>query len=125
MARHRKGHSTMGMVEKTSEVAKAYGQDLDTPIKFSYKYEELEKYEDIPEKELPDNDEVLTMVNARRNASARAAAQTKALSDAGINKPTLDDPKVQFTNIAKSLEAAGKSRDEARQTANALLGTDF
>lgn len=125
MSRKSNGVKHMGLVTKTSTVENAYGQKLDAPVKFEYSYEELSAYSEIPEKELPDEDEILTVVNAKRNASARAAAQTKALAAAGVSKPTLEDPKVQFNTMVKVLMASGQDEPTARAFANEALNTNF
>jgi hypothetical protein len=112
----------MKTIPKTATVEKAYGVDLAEPIKFSYSYDELEKTDEIPAKEMPDADDLRSFVNQRRNAAARSKAQNEALTAAGITKPTLEDPAEQFKQMVRVLVAAGKSQEVAEQIAKNALG---
>jgi len=110
------------LVKKVAEVSKAFGEDLDTPIRFSYEYEELQSGDEIPAKEALDADDMRKFVNARRNASARSKAQNEALSEAGIKAPELkDNVDLQIKTIVKALVAAGNTPDVAEQMARQLL----
>lgn len=103
----------------------AYGSPLPTPINYSGSFEELVKGDEIPAKESPDADELLSYVNNKRKANARQKSMQSALDAAGIAKPTLDDPEVQFKQMVKILTTAGRSDADARQMANANLGTNY
>lgn len=108
----------MKNVTKTATVSKFDQKVLDTPVEFSYSYEELEKGDAIPAKEELDDDDKRSFVNARRNASARAAEQTKALDAAGIKKAELSaNPQGQFNLIVKALVAAGNTVEQAETIA--------
>jgi hypothetical protein len=110
---------------KTATITKAFGEDLRTPLDFSYSYEELETGDEIPAKEVPDADDLLTFVNQRRNASARAAEQNKALKAAGYEpKPLEENQAAQIRMMVKALMAADKNRTEAdaTQVAKTALG---
>jgi len=109
-------------IEKTATVETAYGQTLAEPIRFSYSYEELQKGDTIPSDEMPDADDLRSYVNQKRNAAARSKAQNAALDNAGIKKPTLDDPSVQFATMVKVLVASGKTAEQAEQIAKTALG---
>lgn len=111
----------MEIVPKTATVETAYGKAID-PIHFSYTYEKLEKGDTIPAKEMPDEDGLRAYVNQTRNAAARSAAQAKALADADIKKPTLEDPAVRFAGMVKILIAAGNTQAQAEQIAHTALG---
>lgn len=109
-------------VNKSAKVETAYGQTLAEPVTFSYSYEELVKGDEIPSKEVPDADDLRTYVNQKRNAAARSSAQNDALTKAGIQKPTLEDPDVRLKTMVKVLVAAGNSESDAEQIARQALG---
>lgn len=111
----------MKTVTKKFTISTAYGQPLDTPIESTFSFEQLEKGDEIPAKEQPDADDILNMVNAKRNASARAKATTEALNAAGIEKPSTDTPEYRRNQIIKALVANGQSQAEAEATALALI----
>lgn len=101
----------------------AYGKKLDTPIDVSAAYDKYQNHSEIPSKELPDEKEILNYVNAKNKAKERAAATTKALSDAGIAKPTLESSaEMRFNTIVKALVAGGIAQADAEQQASALTG---
>lgn len=103
-------------------VETAYGQTLKPAVPVSGEFEELESYEEIPAKELPDNDDVLKYVNAARKASARAKATAEALQKAGIEKPTAKDNSVAIKEMAKIFKLRGDSDEVAESKAKAALG---
>ncbi len=103
-------------------IESAYGEVLDTAIKFEGTFEAFENVEEIKTaNDWPSNDEVVKFVNDKRKASKRQAAMTAALEAAGIKKPTLEDPKIQFRDMVKILVTSGKSETEARAIASAAL----
>lgn len=106
-------------------IENAYGKPLPSPISYSGSFEELEKGDAIPPKEDPDEDERRTYANNKRKANARQKAMQLALTAAGIEKPTLEDAEEQFRQMVKILTTAGKSDEQARQMANANLGTSY
>lgn len=105
-------------------IENAYGKTLPTPINYEASYEEILSYDAIPPKELPDKDDVLSMVNNARKANARQKAMQSALDAAGIVKPTLEsDVDLQVKTIAKALVASGKyTQETAEAAARATLG---
>lgn len=109
-------------INKSARVETAYGVTLAEPISFSYSFEELQKGDEIPASEQPDASDLISYVNQKRNATARAKAQADALKNAGVDKPTLEDPKVQLNTMVKVLVAAGKSPADAEQIAKSALG---
>jgi hypothetical protein len=111
-----------GKAIKDYELKDANGNAL-TEIAVSAAYDKYQTFEEIPAKELPDNKEVLNYVNAKNKAKERASATTKALTDAGVTKPTLEtSAEMRFNTIYKAL-LAGKIPDaEAKQQAAALTG---
>lgn len=101
----------------------AYGKVLPEPVKFSGSFEALETIEEVrAANEYPDDKEVIAWANAKRKASERQKAMNQALQDAGVTKPTLEDPQVQLATIIKALRAAGRSEDEAVALAENTLG---
>jgi hypothetical protein len=109
-------------ISKSAKVETAYGQTLAEPVSFNYTYEELQKGDAIPTDEQPDAADLLTYVNQKRNAAARSKAQNDALTNAGIVKPTLEDPAVRLATMVKVLVAAGNSKETAEQIAKSALG---
>jgi hypothetical protein len=109
-------------VTKKARVETAYGRQLDSPIDFSYVYEELIDGDSIPAAEVLEPKDMRSFVNAKRNASARSTAQNKALSDAGIEKPTLEDPAVRLAGMVKIFIANGENPTTAEQMARQALG---
>jgi hypothetical protein len=109
-------------VTKTATMETAYGQVLDTPIKFQYSFTELESGDAIPTDEVPTEKDKRNLVNAKRNASARMKEQNKALEAKGIQKPTLEDPEVRLKTMVKVLIAAGNTPEQAEQIAKNALG---
>jgi|SRR5688572_13217506 len=103
----------------------AYGNPLPTPINYNGSFEELTEGDQVPAKEQPDAKELLAYVNNKRKANARQKAMQGALDTAGIEKPTLDNPEVQFKQMVKILTTAGRTEEQARQMANANLGTSY
>jgi len=116
-------------------IENAYGRKLDankfkdgkqvvSSLKYSANYEKLTSYDAIPEKEMPDKDDVLALVNNARKANARQKAMQSALDEAGVIKPTMeDDDELKIASIVKGL-LASKKYDEAgaRQLAKQMLG---
>ena len=65
---------------------------------------------------------VYDAVNNKRKAKARQKAMNTALDEAGIEKPTMEDPQVQLAGMIKILKASGKDEAEARKIAETALG---
>lgn len=105
-------------------IESAYGIKLDTPLTYETEYEELVSFDAIPAKELPDNDDILALVNNKRKANQRQKAMQKALDDAGIVKPTLENSEtLQLKTMVDSMVASKKyTREQATATAKQILG---
>lgn len=85
-------------------VESAYGKVLPSPVKFEGTFEAFASYQEVADaKELPSNDDIVNIVNAKRKAAARALATTEALTAAGIAKPDPNSPVVIRANMVKSL----------------------
>src|SRR5262245_3025711 len=111
----------MKTVNKTAKVGTAYGQTLAEELSIAYSYEELQKGDVIPTDEQLDEEDIRGVVNQKRNAAARAKATNAKLEEAGIQKPTLDDPNVQVREMVKVLRAADKNLTEEAANAKAKL----
>lgn len=104
-------------------IESAYGNTLATPVKYSGSFEAYENIAEVRSaKDEPSDDEVTAFVNNKRKANARQKAMQTSLDNAGIKKPTLDDPQVQLKEMIKILVTAGRSATEAQQIAEATLG---
>jgi len=105
-------------------IESAYGSELATPIAFIGEYEHVLVYDAITAKELPDKDDVLTLVNNKRKANARQKAMQSALDDAGIKKPTLEDSdELKIKAIVSGLVASKKyNQENATALAKQMLG---
>ena len=113
----------MAQITKTATVGSAFGNEIE-PIKFTFDYEELSAVADIPEDEKLDDKAVLTFVNARRNASARAKAQLEALKAAGYEAPSTSvasDPEARVKAMVKLLMLNGETEEAATQMARSVL----
>ena len=85
-------------------VESAYGKVLPSPVKFSGSFEAFESFTEVQTaKEEPSNEDIVSIVNAKRKAAARAQATTEALTAAGIAKPDPNAPEVIRASMVKSL----------------------
>lgn len=101
----------------------AYGKTLPSKLTFSGTYEAFQNLQEVKDaNEHPSDDEIVSFVNSKRKAAARQKAMNEALTAAGIEKPTLEDPQVQLATIIKALRAAGRSEAEATALAESTLG---
>ena len=104
-------------------IESAYGSPLANAVTFNGSFEAYSDYDEMTKaQDLPSRDEQLAFINNKRKANARQKAMQEALTAAGINKPTLDDPQVQLKTIIKALMAGGRSEEVATQVAEATLG---
>jgi hypothetical protein len=121
----RKGEEEMKTTPFKGVIENAYGRPLPTSLKYAGEFEQLEKGDTIPKDEVPKDSDILDYVNNKRKANARQKSMQSALTAAGIEKPTLENPEEQFKQMVKILVTAGKSEEDARQMANANLGTSY
>ncbi len=104
----------------------SYGKTLPTPVEYEGTLDIYQTPEEVrAANDWPSNDEIVSLVNQKRTAAARAKFMKSALDAAGIEKPTLKDPEEQFKTLVKVFEATGKSNAEAKAIANASLGTSY
>ena len=114
-------------VEKFSgKMENAYGKTLPAPVSFSGSFEAFENVDEVrAANSYPDDAEVVSWANAKRKASERQKAMNAALEEAGIAKPTLEDPQVQLATIIKALRASGRNEQEAIALAETTLGVKY
>jgi hypothetical protein len=114
----------MELTKFSGTMESAYGQKLEKPLAFEGSYEAFTSYDEIPEKELPSQDDILNFVNNQLKANARQKAMNKVLDDNKIVKPTLkDSPELQISTMAKVLLASGKyTQEQAEAIAKQTLG---
>lgn len=111
----------MKTVTKSATVTTAFGEELKTPLKFNYTFEELEEGDKLPREMTAE--EVRDFFNTKAIASARAAEQTKQLKLAGYEpKPLAENPAQQWRNFVKNLIATGKSQKDSEAMATQLTG---
>lgn len=109
-------------ITRKFRVETAFGNKLETPLEGSFSFDELEKDDEIPADERPNEDAIRGLVNTRRASKARASETNKMLDEAGIKKPTLDDPNVALATMVRAMVAQGRNEDEATQIARKVLG---
>lgn len=107
---------------KKATVTTAFGSPLGEAVEFTYDYQELQKGDEIPPKEVLDEEDIRIAVNAKRNAAARSKAQSDAFKAANISAPTLEDADFRLKQMVKVLIAAGRSEADAEQVAKSALG---
>ena len=114
-----------------AEVKKAWGYILvtadgePTSITIEGTFTEYGEYKDIPEDELPDEDSILQMVNAKSKTKQRAKLQSKELAANGYAKPILDEAQQNLRNMFAVLVKANFPEDVARSTAVTTLKTEW
>jgi hypothetical protein len=100
------------------------GKTVVDTLDYTGSYEHLESYAEVPADEKLKEADMLDVVNNARKANARQKAMQKALDEAGVIKPTMeDDDELKIASIVKGLVASKKYDDaQARQLAKQMLG---
>ena len=115
----------MKEVKGSSVAQTAYGKKLDTPITYDFTYNAYESGEELVNaKDELTLDEQVKVRNTERLSTARQKALQKALDDAGIVRPTIEnDDQLRLKNMLAVLMSS-KKFDEAtaRQIAADTLG---
>jgi hypothetical protein len=94
-------------------VESAYGKVLPSPVKFDGTFEAFETYDEVKTaNEIPSNEDIVNIVNAKRKAAARASATTEALQAAGIEKPDPNSAEVISATMVKLLMKQHKVSEE-------------
>ena len=107
------------MVTKKATITKFDGEDLKVPINFNYTYPELQdgeldsvkdalaaiKWPAVVEaKEVITVSDLVSVINANRNAKERARRQAQELENNGIKRKELaDNPRLRYMNMFRSL----------------------
>lgn len=104
-------------------VASAYGETLPKPVDFNGEFEAYENSAEIREKnDWPNDDDIVSFVNAKRKAAARAKATEAALTLAGYEKPDLSKPEYRRKRMIADFVAMGVPSEIATQQVDAILG---
>lgn len=104
-------------------IENAYGNPLPSPVKFNGNFSAYETIEEVRTANVfPSDKEIIAFINSKEKANERQKSMTAALTAAGIQKPTLEDPAVQYRDMVKILTVSGKSQAEAEKVAAAVLG---
>ena len=120
----------MAMIDRTntSTAKTAYGKALDTPIEYSYSWKDFGGIDDVRlANDMLSDDEIVKVRNAERQAAARQASLTAALTKAGIEKPNLEnDDQLRLREMFKVLMSSKKYTEErAREVAAENLGLEW
>lgn len=112
-----------------ASVTKAFGRPISDyvpnvlSLPFTFSYEELTENDTIPDDEVLTPADILTAVNNKRYAAARAKAQAELFTQHKISKPgVLDTPEGQLAGMVKILVAAGHTQENAVAMARQVLG---
>jgi hypothetical protein len=76
---------------------------------------------EVPADEALEPEDILSVINARRNAAARAKAVNAKLTKLGISAPALTDQEKATNAMVRSLVLMGTSEDDARQMVASLI----
>jgi hypothetical protein len=113
---------------KTATVSKAFGKNLNefegvtvTEVTVTYAYDALTDLNEVPADEALEPEDELAVINARRNAAARAKAVNAELTKLGISAPALTDQEKATNAMVRSLVLMGTSEDDARQMVASLI----
>jgi hypothetical protein len=107
-----------------STATTAYGTKLPVALKFGVTVSSYENFAEIvAANDTMSEKEQLDTRNAERKAAAVARARNAAFDAAGIIKPTIEnDEQLRIREMIKVLMAAKKTFEEARATAEVVLG---
>jgi hypothetical protein len=112
----------------SGSVSSAYGepialQDGSKEVKFNGSFQAYETADEIrAANDWPSDSDVVSYVNAKRKASARAKATESALEAVGISKPDLSDPTYRRKRMIADFVAMGVPQEIATQQVDAILG---
>lgn len=117
----------MATVTKTASVTKAFGKNLSeygnvpAELNVDYSYEALGSVSEIPDSEKLSDDDILAVINARRNAAARAKAVNEKLAEFDIKPPAMSTEEKAVNALVKGLQLLGHTEAEARAMAESML----
>ncbi len=119
----------MSKTQNNATVRKAFGKLLPefpeytgpAVIEVGYAVDELDSLDEVPEDEKLSDEDILGVINGRRNAAARAKAVNAKLAEYGITAPALSTEEKAFNKVVSGLKMAGMSEDDARQMAEQVL----
>lgn len=104
-------------------IESAYGSKLPKSVSYSGSFEAYENVGEVKSaNDMPSDDEVVSFRNTQRRNNRRQKLMQDALDAAGIVRPTLEtSEELRYKTIYDALLAAGKSPEEAANTAKAAL----
>jgi NACalpha-BTF3-like transcription factor len=109
------------MTEFSGKVETFLGKPVSPAVLFTGTFEELVKGDEIPAKEIPNDEDILSYVNTARKAKARAESQTKALKDAGYEKPDANTPEAMAdAQVKLIMKRKNVSYEKAQQIMAAM-----
>lgn len=107
-------------------IESAYSRTLPSKLTFSGSFDAYENVDELRrDNKYPSDEDIVSFVNAKEKANARQKAMNEALTAAGIEKPTMEDPQVQLATIIKALRASGRTEEEAITLAESTLGVKY
>lgn len=110
---------------KTATASTAYGKQLPTPLDYTFSWKDYETFDEVKAaNDALSEDEQVKVRNTERQNNARQKALTKALDDAGIVKPTLEnDEQLRLREMFKVLMSSKRyTEEQAREQAATALG---
>jgi hypothetical protein len=110
----------MKSVPFTATAESAYGEKLEKAVTYAGTYESFETYDEVKSaNELPSNDEIVTMVNNKRKAAAKAKAMQAKFDELKIEKPDPNSPANLRKGMIVNLMKQKPELDEA--TASSII----
>lgn len=100
-----------------------YGENVPAVLEVQYTFDSLTPGDDVPEDEALSAEDILDVINARRNATARAAAVNKALAAYDIKPPALSNDEKALNGLVRSLVLLGESEVDARAMAETIIAS--
>ncbi len=114
--------------EKTTTTATAYGKTLSTPLPYTFSWTEYETDEElVAAKDELTLEEQRKARNNSRMANARSKSLQKALDDAKIEKPTIEnDDQLRLKTVYNGFMSSKKyTEEQARKLAADMLGVEW
>jgi hypothetical protein len=112
-------------ITENSTADNAYGKPLAKSVTFEYSYKAYESIDEIRlANDMPNDDEIVKIRNAKRQAAARQAERESTFTAMGIVKPTIEnDEQLRLRDMFKVLMSSKKyTEEQARDLAASTLG---
>lgn len=117
--------TTVKTITENSTADNAYGKPLAKSVTFEYSYKAYESIDEIRlANDMPNDDEIVKIRNAKRQAAARQAERESTFTAMGIVKPTIEnDEQLRLRDMFKVLMSSKKyTEEQARDLAASTLG---